>query len=268
MISLKYNSKKELMEAPGKRKIANSMYNPGQSSDFKISRSKFEDYLKCKACFYLDRVKGLIQPGVPGWTLNSLTDTMLKTEFDDCRKRQQPHPILVENGLSYIIPFDHPEIEAWRDSYKRGLQARFPNSNINLGGGLDDCWINTLTDQLVVVDYKSTHKKDGINPATYFADPYHKSYKTQLEFYSYLLDLMGFPVSNMGYLVVVNGINDPQGFHGRMDFEQTLVPCQLDYSWISEAIRGMIDVLNSTEIPSSNFACENCSYDVQRGLIA
>ena len=53
-------------------------YKPGQNKVFPISRSKFGEYLKCKRCFYLDRVIGLDPPGTPGWTLNVTTDLLLK----------------------------------------------------------------------------------------------------------------------------------------------------------------------------------------------
>ena len=38
MISLKRNSKLELVEAKGRRTRASSIYMPGQSEDFKLSR--------------------------------------------------------------------------------------------------------------------------------------------------------------------------------------------------------------------------------------
>ena len=59
MISLKRNSKLELVEAKGVRVRQSSIYTPNQNDEFKISRGKFSDYLTCPRCFYLDRVKGL-----------------------------------------------------------------------------------------------------------------------------------------------------------------------------------------------------------------
>ena len=49
-------------------------YKPGQNKVFPISRSKFGEYLKCKRCFYLNTIKGLKSPSMPGWPLNSATD--------------------------------------------------------------------------------------------------------------------------------------------------------------------------------------------------
>ena len=63
MIDLKRNSKKEPVKATGLRTRASSSYTPNQKQDFKISRGRFSNFLTCKRCFYLDRVKGLDPPG-------------------------------------------------------------------------------------------------------------------------------------------------------------------------------------------------------------
>ena len=88
MINLKRNSKGVLVRATGLRSRDSSIYVPKQSDPFRISRSKFNDFLTCKRCFYLDRVKGLVSPSMPGWTLNETTDLLLKKEFDLCREKQ------------------------------------------------------------------------------------------------------------------------------------------------------------------------------------
>ena len=87
MIDLKRDWKTKLpIPATGRRTRSSSIYSPDR--DFKISRSKFNDYLTCPRCFYLDRVVGLEPPGIPGFTLNSLTDELLKKEFDNVEKNK------------------------------------------------------------------------------------------------------------------------------------------------------------------------------------
>ncbi len=95
MISLKRNNKGELKEAIGLRKRKNSIYSTDQSEPFKISRSKFGDFLTCERCFYLDRVRGLEQPKTPGWALNLAVDFLLKKEFA-CQA------FILEDCLNYI----------------------------------------------------------------------------------------------------------------------------------------------------------------------
>ena len=59
-----------MKEAVSFRTRKTSIYNKKSNTPFKISRSKFFNFLSCKRCFYLDRVKGLKEPSMPGWALN------------------------------------------------------------------------------------------------------------------------------------------------------------------------------------------------------
>ena len=93
MIDIKRNKKGEFLEAKGIRTRASSIYTPNQKEDFKLSRSKFSDFLSCKRCFYLDRVKGLDPPGTPGWTLNETTDLLLKKEFGQTYAAQESRSV-------------------------------------------------------------------------------------------------------------------------------------------------------------------------------
>ena len=85
-MGLKRNSKGELAEVTPLRSRKGSIYIKGSNEKFKISRSKFSNFLDCKRCFYLERVKGLKDPGMPGWSLNSAVDELLKKEFDKLDK--------------------------------------------------------------------------------------------------------------------------------------------------------------------------------------
>ena len=264
MISLKRNSRNELAPAPGVRSQARYIYTPGQKEDFKISRSKFSDFLACQRCFYMDRVLGFISPSTPGWSLNSLTDALLKKEFDVCREEQTPHRLFLDNGLDHLVPLKHEEMDKWRDSLRHGLMSRFEESNIILSGGVDDIWQDTRTGELVVADYKSQATERGVNPNTYFAYGHHHDYKIQLEFYAFLLRAMNFPVSEVAYLLIVNGRGDPDGFNGEIKFSETLISYKHDCNWIPEKVNEMIEVLNNKQAPEAHPSCENCAYARQR----
>ena len=264
MVSLKRNNKRELVEAKGIRSRSSSIYTPGQADDFKISRGKFDTFLTCPRCFYLDRVKGLKEPGMPGWTLNETTDLLLKKEFDACRAKQIPHRLFAEYGLDHVVPFKHESMDKWRDSMHHGLMARYKDSNIILSGGVDDIWLNTKTDELIVVDYKSQASDTLVTAENYFDSPYHDGYKIQMDFYNYLLNLMGFKTSPISYFLVVNANRGAGGFYGKMEFIETIVPYENDFSWIDNEVQNMIDCMNSDQIPESHISCENCAYARQR----
>ena len=264
MISLKRNSKGEFVPAPGKRTTASTIYKPNQKEDFKLSRGKFSDFLSCPRCFYMDRVLGLAEPSMPGWALNSATDELLKKEFDECREKQIPHRIFKDYGLDCVVPFKHEEMDAWRDSMRRGLMHRFEDSNIILSGGVDDIWQDTKTQELIIVDYKSRAGNEAVKAESYLAGVYHQGYKIQMDFYNYLLQGMGYKTSPTSYFLVVNADKTVNGFHGNMKFSETLIPYKNDISWIATKVRDMINVMNQKTIPDSHESCENCAYTRER----
>ncbi len=263
MIDLKRNSKKELIRATGLRSKASSRYSPNQKEDFKISRGRFYNFLICKRCFYLDRVKGLDPPGTPGWTLNETTDLLLKKEFDFCRERQIPHRLFIENRLSDLVPFSHPDINNWRDSLHKGLMLRYKDTNIILTGGVDDIWQDKISKKLIIVDYKSQAKLGRLDKQDYLDDPYHEAYKIQMDFYAYLLFGMGFDVHQTSYFLVCNAKRDEQKFNKRMNFDEYLVPYKWNIDWIENKIDEMVNLMNNSQMPESNLSCKNCAYSEQ-----
>ena len=278
MISLKRNSKKELVKATGITTQKWRIYSPNQNKDFILSRSRFDEFMDCPRCFYLKTNKGFMSPSTPGWTLNTLTDTLLKKEFDECRKKQEPHRIMLENKLNHLVPYkseiikdkngnDKLLLEEWRDSIHYGLKYRFKDTNIILQGGIDDVWFNTKTEALIVADYKSQHKKDGVSQETYFDDPYKDSYKRQLDYYAYLLNGMGYKVSSDAYLYICNAKEIDEGFHGKMLFDEVLIHYKIKTNYLETEIQKMIDTINSENIPNSHESCENCAYARQRSVI-
>ena len=267
MIDLKRNSKKELVPAKGLRSRTSSIYAPGQTDDFKISRGKFSDFLTCQRCFYLDRVKGLVSPGTPGWTLNETTDHLLKKEFDECRSKQIPHRLFIENGLENLVPFQHQDLDRWRDSLHHGLMCRFNDTNIILTGGVDDIWQNTDDGRLEVVDYKSQANTKPLAPEPYLADPYHDGYRVQMDFYAFLLQEMGFEVAETSYFLVCNANRNADGFFGKMEFSEILIPYRWEPGWIPERASEMIKLMNQHDLPEGNPSCVNCVSAKERATI-
>ena len=260
MISLKRNSKGELVEAPGVRTRAGSVYTPGQSTPFRVSRGKFYDFLMCRRCFYLDRVKGLVSPSTPGWSLNDTVDRLLKKEFDICREAQKPHRVFEKYGLSDVVPFQHEKMDQWRDSLHHGLEHQVAGTNVVLHGGVDDIWYHQADRQLIVADYKAQASSYPVYPRAYLEHTFHQAYKVQLDVYAYLLTNMGFPVWPTAYFYVCNADRNAAAFDGQLAFKETLVPYRWDPGWIKEKVLEMAQLLDSPGVPASNPSCENCAY--------
>ena len=53
-------------------------FKPDRSEPYEISRGKVENFIKCRACFWLDRVGGVHFPSIPGFNINSNTDNIEK----------------------------------------------------------------------------------------------------------------------------------------------------------------------------------------------
>jgi hypothetical protein len=250
------NNKKEVIPL---RTRKGSIYQKGTNEVFKISRSKFSNFLDCSRCFYLERVKGLKDPSMPGWALNSAVDELLKKEFDHYRNIQKPHPLVVKNKLNFI-PFQHEKINYWRDALRGGIAFTDTDTNLEIHGGVDDIWFNPDNDELVVVDYKAQSKNETVETEPYLESQYHQNYKVQMDIYVYILRQMKFKVSNTAYFLVCNGLKTPDKFDATLHFDLTLVPYKTNDSWIKNKIIEMKKVLNSKEVPEINKFCEKCMY--------
>ena len=88
-------------------------YQPDNPQPYLLGRGRMDNFIKCEACFWMDRVKGIKFKGMPGFTLNAETDALLKMDFDKHRKLQTPHPFMVENGLEHLVPFQHEDFQLW-----------------------------------------------------------------------------------------------------------------------------------------------------------
>ena len=235
------------------------MYQRGTNEPFTISRSKFSNFIDCPRCFYLDRVKGLKEPSMPGWALNSAVDDLLKKEFDKHRKEKTPHPIMKEYNLNFI-PFDHTDIDKWRESLSSGISYLDKDTNLIIKGGIDDVWFDLDKKELVVVDYKSQSNNNPVETVSYLESKYHQGYKRQMDIYVHILRNMNFKVSNITYFMVCNGEKTYDKFDNKINFTTTLVAYDADTSWIPNKIKEMKSILESETIPDYNEECESCIY--------
>jgi hypothetical protein len=161
----------------GMKVRSSSYYN--KDKIFPLSRSKFASYvLRCKLCFYLEYKRGLKPIPMMPFTLNNAVDFNLKQSFDISREQKTPHKIMTNNGLENVIPFQHQELGNWRNSLTKGIQFLHPETNCLLRGGVDDVWIDTITKELIIVDYKAQAKSnlEDLKPENYWSNKFHEDY--------------------------------------------------------------------------------------------
>jgi len=230
-----------------------NLFNSDDTKPFKLSRSKIENFLKCPRCFYLDRKCGIDHPPMLPFTLNNAVDALLKREFDKYRIERKPHPLLIEHNINAIL-FNHPLLDDWRMNFK-GIQYLHKETNFIITGAIDDLWINSQQ-ELIIVDYKATSSNKEIS----LEEEYRQAYKRQIEIYQWLFRKNDFKVSNTSYFVYCNADSQKADFQKKLDFEILLMPYEGNDSWVEETLVSIKNCLESTSIPEPSAACDFCNY--------
>ena len=233
-----------------------NLYNLDSPEPFKISRSKIDLFLRCPRCFYLDRRLGFGRPSMPGWSLNSAVDQLLKNEFDLLRKKGQGNVLMKENGID-AVPFVHPDLAEWRDDHYRyvGASTLHKKTNLLICGIVDDIWVNKK-EELFMVDYKSTSTSKKIS----LDDEYKQGYKRQIETYQWIFRQKGFIVSDTSYFLFANASKNRPSFDGKLEFEVSIIPYIGDDSWVEPTIIQIKKCLEGKEAPPPSETCEYCAY--------
>lgn len=229
-----------------------SIFSPeNREKPFKLSRSRIENFMRCRRCFYLDRKCGTEQPPMFPYTLNNAVDALLKKEFDRYRAAGKNHPRLIEHGLD-VIPYSHPDLNDWRIN-QRGIKYHHKTSNFLVHGAVDDIWVNTQG-ELIIVDYKatSTTKEVSIDDRL--------SYKRQMEVYQWLFRQNGFKVSNTGYFFYCNGDAEGDSFTGMLPFKTSIIPYEGSDSWVEGTLNDIQACLMGTTLPELTPTCDYCRY--------
>ena len=235
-------------------KRSRNIYDPKAEKPFKLSRSKIDLFLQCPRCFYIDRRLGVGRvPGFP-FNLNNAVDTLLKKEFDHYRAKNQNHPLLEKNGVDARLAA-HRDLDRWRQN-SNGIQYLHRPSNLLVFGAIDDLWVNSQN-EYIVVDYKATSKNEKI---TNVSLGWQIGYRRQMEVYQWLLRMNGYSVSRTGYFVYCNGQTDREMFKETLEFDITLIPYKGDDSWVVKAVNDIHACLMQGDIPDAKDGCDHCAY--------
>ncbi len=189
---------------------------------------------------------------MPPFNLNVAVDALLKKEFDIYRAQKKPHPLMKKYKIE-AIPFQHKELEKWRDNFV-GLQYLHEPTGMTISGAIDDVWINSRG-ELYVVDYKATSKDEEIT----LDDKWKDGYKRQIEVYQWLFRQCGFEVSDTGYFVYANGLKDKKSFDNKLEFDLTILDHVGNTEWVEPTIFKIKEVLDGEELPNPGKGCEHCA---------
>jgi len=169
------------------------------------------------------------------------------------------------------VPYVHKYLKKWETALHFGAANHFnavhEETNIMLGGGLDDVWHNRETGELHIVDYKSTAQ--GVNGPTKQPSPitlegrWKAAYKRQMDMYQWVMRGMGYRVNDTGYFVYVDGQHwaiggmlDENPTTATMKFSVSLLSYEGDTAWVEETLREIKGVLTGKRCPHHSDACE------------
>ena len=242
------------------KKRHRGIFDPCHPAPYELSRSRIENFIKCRACFWLEQRKGVKPPEMPSFTLNTTTDILLKRDADAVRGHHAL-PLWEAHGLGHMIPFEHPDLEKWTNSMQFGTNDSYFNfvheeTNIKLGGGLDDVFLNCETGQLHIIDYKSTAQgtrspeKFQKKPVS-INEPWKMGYKRQMDMYVWIMQKKGFDVSSTGYFVYVDAqhkgitgmLRGRDSSRAWMEFAVSIIPYLTNTSWIEPRLREIKEFL-------------------------
>jgi hypothetical protein len=227
----------------------------------RLSRSRWDNFIKCPRCFYLKEKYDIEPPSQPGHPINTRVDSLLKVEFDLLRKEEKPHEIFKEYNLNFI-PYNKldPKVLAKFRTNSKGVEAKSLKTEYILFGSLDDLWFNLDTEEVVVLDYKTTSNKN-LEDYTTSTKHYHKTHLRQLDFYAYLLKLNNFPIHKTGYWLICNAADENQiVFNNNLKFKTTLLPYKWNTDYIEDTLVDLEKCLENKEIPISGDGCDNCRW--------
>ncbi|MBP7807189.1 PD-(D/E)XK nuclease family protein [Candidatus Saccharibacteria bacterium] len=236
-------------------------YQPGQTTPFKVSRSKIELFVQCPRCFWLGTRLKITRPNTPPFNINKTIDELYKKEFDAHREAGTPHPIMTDNQIK-AVPMQHDNMETWRHNFT-GIVTIHKPTNLHVFGAIDDLWVGD-DGKAIVVDYKATSKDKEVS----IDADWQMSYKRQLEVYQWLLRQNGLDVSDTGYFVYTNARIDLDGFNDRLEFKTKLIPYTGSDAWVEPTLQKMKDCMEGDMPPVGQAAmggdCDYCTYARKR----
>ena len=256
-------------------------YCDDHPAPFELSRGKLEALIRCPACFWLEKRAGVKPIDMPGFNLNTNTDTLLKRDFDQYRG-VSPHPIMEAFGLGQLRPYKHNQLDKWVSSTQFGASEEHFNTlheptNILFGGGVDDVWENSQTGELYIVDYKSTAQLSQTPKPLdeeFLSDHWKAGYKRQAEMYQWILRRRGYPVSNIAYFVYVDGQHVGEGgmldatdpTRATMKFNAAIIPYEGSDDWVEATLFKAKRLLESVEPPKHSKNCDVGRFLLQTGM--
>lgn len=208
-----------------------------------LSPNSLNLYLECQQCFWLDKKQGIKRPPPYPYALNSAVDVLLKEEFDAYRKRNEPHPMILENNIKANLFQNQKLLDQWRDNFQ-GVRYYDKDLGATLFGAVDDV-LEFAGGKLAPLDYKSTGSR--------VANVYDR-FQLQLDTYTFLLEKNGYKTTRKGYLAFYI-VDKDKGFIDRLPFRKEMHEIETNPSDIYEIFKDAVVILKSDKPPAHSQDC-------------
>lgn len=219
----------------------------------RLSASSLAVLLECPRCFWLQVHENLRRPSGPFPSLPSGVDGVLKTYFDQYRKKGKLPPDVEK--LLPGTPFPRQDVlDTWRNN-RLGIRTKRPDLGIELTGALDDL----LQEGAMVtpLDFKTRGYP--------LKDDTHKYYQHQLDLYAYLLEQNGYRTSGRGFLLFLwpEEVRDGGLMKFRMEAVEMFTSTQRAENLLTRAAQ-----LLKEPMPERHAACAFCQFVDSRTALA
>lgn len=189
---------------------------------------------------------GIKRPPPYPYALNSAVDTLLKEEFDSYRRRNELHPLFLNNHIGVKLFSNQRLLDQWRNNFE-GIRYYDPQLKATLFGAVDDI-LEFEDGSLAALDYKSTGSQ--------VANVYDR-FQLQLDTYTFLLEKNGFTTKRKGYLAFYI-VDKDKGFVDRLPFRKEVHEIETNPMDIYQIFKDAVMVLRSSPMPSHS---QDCSFN-------
>ncbi|MCA9382724.1 PD-(D/E)XK nuclease family protein, partial [Candidatus Dojkabacteria bacterium] len=219
-----------------------------------IDLEKIYLFLDCPRCFYLDISLNLPRPSSQNPNLNMYIETLLKEEFDIHRVKDIAHPLMKTYNIN-AEPMMPEKMEEFRENLRLGMNCNLPGVDLTISGKLDDLWINSKG-EIVVVDY---HNVPLYNEFSFDMNSIINQSK-KIEIYQWLFRQNNFKTTSESYYIYCTGYNDKEAFDGKLEFDVKIIPYTGDDTWVEKTIKEIHNTLRNSQPPESQKNCKYCNY--------
>ena len=163
----------------------------------------------------------------------------------------------MENLSRNLIPFEHEDLEVWRNN-RKGIHFHHKETDLIITGSVDDVWKDIDTNELIIVEYKSTSTKDKVDLDD--GTKWKEQYKRQIDIYQWLFKMNGFDVANDSVFLYSNGLKTSRKFRDVIKFETHVFEYKGSTDWVEPKVLEIKEVLNKDILPDQAEDCKTCSY--------